>query len=67
MDPELRWRLDAIIGLLAFIAVSVLAMLLWVGGAEVLLYLGTFGLLLGLLLQSLGIGPFTGEGTRQQG
>jgi hypothetical protein len=65
MDPELRWRLDIVIGLLAVIAVSVVSILFWVGGAQVLLYLGIFSLLLGLLLQSLGVGPFTGEGTRQ--
>lgn len=57
MDPQLRWRLDAIIGLLAFIGVSMFALLLWFGGIEMFLYLGMLGLLLGLLLQGLGIGP----------
>ncbi|MFC7059023.1 hypothetical protein [Halovenus salina] len=64
MDPALRLRLDLIIGLLAFIAVSAFSLLLLLGGYEVLLYLGTFGLLLGLLLQSVGVGPF-GERERQ--
>jgi hypothetical protein len=36
MDPALRWRLDAILGTLLFIAVSLVATLVLLGGILVL-------------------------------
>ncbi|SDJ58928.1 hypothetical protein SAMN05216226_105202 [Halovenus aranensis] len=64
MDPALRVRLDLIIGLLACIAVGVVSLLLLVGGFDVLLYLVTVGLLVGLLVQALGVGPFGTQTSR---
>ncbi|WP_336326636.1 hypothetical protein [Halovenus sp. HT40] len=57
MDPELRWRLDLIIGLLTFVALSVASLVLWTVGVPGLAFLVGVGLLLGLLLQGLGMSP----------
>jgi predicted lysophospholipase L1 biosynthesis ABC-type transport system permease subunit len=57
MDPELRWRLDLIVGLLTFIALSVAALVLWTGGLPGLAVVLAAGLLLALLVQGLGGSP----------
>ena len=58
MDPELRWRLDAITSLLLLIAVVLTSIAIALGGLFVLVVLFVAGLLLGAFLQGLGYTPF---------
>ncbi|MFT4946329.1 MAG: hypothetical protein ACI8TL_000563 [Natronomonas sp.] len=53
MDRQLRRRLDLIIGLLTFIAISVASLVLWTGGLVGLAFVGGVGFLVGLLVQGL--------------
>jgi hypothetical protein len=53
MDRQLRRRLDLIIGLLTFIAISVASLVLWTGGLAGLAFVGGVGFLVGLLVQGL--------------
>lgn len=66
MDPELRWRLDIIIGLLGFIAISILSLVLWLGGFGALVSVFITGLLLGLLVQGLGYSPLPERETQRR-
>ena len=66
MDPELRWRLDIIIGLLGFIAISILSLVLWLGGFGALISVFITGLLLGLLVQGLGYSPLPERETQRR-
>lgn len=50
MDPELRRRLDLILGLLSFLAVAVLGLLLAVGGVGLVAYVLVLGLVVSLLV-----------------
>jgi len=58
MDQSLRWRLDVIIGLLAFVALSVATLLLMYGGLWGIGLVLVFGLVVSFLLQGLGYAPF---------
>ena len=61
MDPELRRRLDLIVGLLSFLSIVALAVLVAVGGSELLAFVVVFGIVAALLLHEVGLSPSTGE------
>lgn len=64
MEPELRWRLDVIIYLLAGILVVLFSLAVFTGGLSVLFAVAVLGILLGMLLQALGYTPFPERLTR---
>ena len=61
MDPELRRRLDLIVGLLSFLSIVALAVLVAVGGGELLAFVVVFGIVAALLLHEVGLSPSTGQ------
>ena len=61
MDPELRRRLDLIVGLLSFLSIVALAVLVAVGGSELLAFVVVFGIVGALLLHEVGLSPSTGQ------
>ena len=61
MDPELRRRLDLIVGLLSFLSIVALAVLVAVGGSELLAFVVVFGIVAALLLHEVGLSPSTGQ------
>jgi len=65
MDPELRRRLDLIIGLLSFLSIAALAVVLAVGGGRLLGNVVVFGLVAALLLSQVGLSPSEGSEPRQ--
>ena len=64
MEPELRWRLDVIIYLLAGILVVLFSLAVFTGGFTVLFAVAVLGILLGMLLQALGYTPLPERLTR---
>ena len=61
MDPEHRRRLDLIVGLLSFLSIVALAVLVAVGGSELLAFVVVFGIVAALLLHEVGLSPSTGQ------
>lgn len=57
MEPELRWRLDVIIAVLLFIAISVAAVLVIQGGLLVLVGMFVFALFLAVGMYAFGLSP----------
>lgn len=54
MDPELRRRLDLLLGLLSFLVIAVLALLFVTGGFGLVAYVLVLGLVVSLLVQGAG-------------